>query len=68
MLKDHCLRANAGLFYADADEFAAALDLLVTDAALRRGMGESGRRYVDANYRWDVVLDRYRALIDAATG
>jgi glycosyltransferase involved in cell wall biosynthesis len=66
VLKDHCLRANAGLFYADADEFAAALDLLVTDDALRRGMGDSGRRYVDAQYRWDVVLDRYRALIEAA--
>ena len=68
VLKDHCLRANGGLFYGDADEFAAALDLLVTDDALRRGMGESGRRYVDAHYRWDAVLERYRALIEAAAG
>jgi len=68
VLKDHCLRANGGLFYGDADEFAAALDLLVTDDALRSGMGTSARRYVDANYRWDAVLDRYRALIEAAAG
>lgn len=68
VLTDHCLRANAGLFYGDADEFAAALDLLVTDDALRRGMGDSGRRYVDVHYRWDVVLERYRALIEAAAG
>jgi len=68
VLKDHCLRANAGLFYGDADEFAAALDLLVTDDALRCGMGDSGRRYVDAHYRWDAVLERYRALIEAAAG
>ena len=68
VLKDHCLRANAGLFYGDADEFAAALDLLVTDDALRRGMGRSGRRYVDVHYRWDAVLARYRALIEAAAG
>jgi glycosyltransferase involved in cell wall biosynthesis len=66
VLKDHCLRANAGLFYGDADEFAAALDLLVTDDALRRGMGDSGRRYVDVQYRWEAVLERYRALIEAA--
>ena len=66
VLKDHCLRANAGLFYGDADEFAAALDLLVTDDALRAGMGASGRRYVEAHYRWDAVLDRYRAIIEAA--
>jgi glycosyltransferase involved in cell wall biosynthesis len=68
VLKDHCLRANGGLFYGDADEFVAALDLLVTDDALRRGLGESARRYVEAHYRWDVVLDRYRALIEAAAG
>jgi glycosyltransferase involved in cell wall biosynthesis len=68
VLKDHCLRANAGLFYGDGDEFAAALDLLATDEALRRGMGESGRRYVDMHYRWDAVLERYRALIEAGAG
>jgi glycosyltransferase involved in cell wall biosynthesis len=68
VLKDHCLRANGGLFYGDADEFVAALDLLVTDDALRRGLGESARRYVEAHYRWDVVLERYRALIEAAAG
>ena len=66
VLKDHCLRANGGLFYADGDEFAAALDLLITDDGLRRGMGESGQRYVETQYRWDAVLDRYRALIEAA--
>ena len=29
VLKEHCLRSNAGLFYADGDEYAEALDLLV---------------------------------------
>jgi glycosyltransferase involved in cell wall biosynthesis len=66
VLKDHCLRANAGLFYETADEFAAALDLLVTDDALRAALGSAGRRYVEARYRWDAVLERYRALIEAA--
>ena len=66
VLKDHCLRANAGLFYETADEFAAALDLLVTDDALRSAMGAGGRRYVRERYRWEAVLDRYRALIEAA--
>jgi glycosyltransferase involved in cell wall biosynthesis len=68
VLKDHCLRANGGLFYGDRDEFVAALDLLMTDDGLRRGLGASGRRYVETQYRWDAVLDRYRALIEAAAG
>jgi len=68
VLKEHCLRSNAGLFYGDGDEFVEALQRLMDDSALRRALGDSGRRYVAASYRWDVVLDRYRALIEAAAG
>jgi glycosyltransferase involved in cell wall biosynthesis len=66
VLEEHCLRSNAGLFYADGEEYAEALDLLVRHRELRAALGANGRRYVDAEYRWDVVLDRWRALIAAA--
>jgi glycosyltransferase involved in cell wall biosynthesis len=66
VLADHCVRSNAGLFYADAEEFGEALELLVTDRGLRAELGENGRRYVEAGYRWDVVLARYRRLMAAA--
>lgn len=68
VLKEHCLRSNAALYYGDGDEFAEALGRLVVDEALRRALGEAGRRYVAAGYRWDIVLARYRSLIDAAAG
>src|SRR6266850_8139927 len=68
VLKEHCLRSNAGLFYGDGDEFAEALQRLVDDPGLRRALAEAGRRYVEASYRWPLVLDRYRALIEAAAG
>jgi glycosyltransferase involved in cell wall biosynthesis len=66
VLKEHCLRSNAGLFYADGDEFAEALQRLTDDPGLRGALGAAGRRYVEANYRWPVVLERYRALIESA--
>jgi len=66
VLKDHCLRSNAGLFYDDADEFGEALHLLVRGKALREALGANGRAYVRDHYRWDVVLDRWRALLDRA--
>jgi glycosyltransferase involved in cell wall biosynthesis len=66
VLQDHCRRANGGLYYGSPDEFVEALGLLLHDEALRRAMGENGRRYVRDNYRWDVVLARYRELIEAA--
>lgn len=68
VLKDHCLRSNAGLFYEDEEEFGEALDLLARDATLRRALGENGRAYVGHSYRWDTVLARYRSLIDAVSG
>jgi glycosyltransferase involved in cell wall biosynthesis len=68
VLKQHCLRSGASLFYQDGDEYAEALDLLARDASLRGALGDSGRHYVETEYRWDVVLDRWRALIRAAAG
>ena len=68
VLREHCLRSNAGLYYANADEYGEAMDLLVRDRRLRAALAANGRRYVDSEYRWSVVLDRWRSLIEAASG
>ncbi len=62
--RGHCLRSAGGLFFDDWYEFAEEMDLLAADEGLRRGLGEAGRRYVQANYRWDTVIAR---LLDAVT-
>jgi glycosyltransferase involved in cell wall biosynthesis len=67
VLREHCLRSNAGLFYEDGDEYAAAMDLLARDGRLRAAMGANGRRYVEREYRWSVVLDRWRFLLAAVS-
>jgi glycosyltransferase involved in cell wall biosynthesis len=56
-------RSGGGLPYGNYFEFEAALDRLLDDAGLRGGLGAAGRAYVEANYRWDVVLDRYEHLL-----
>ncbi len=65
VLVDHCRRSGAGLFYGDAPEFIEAVEQLVRSDELASTLGAAGRRYVDGEYRWDVVLERYRNLIDA---
>jgi len=60
---DHCRRANAGLYYANRDEFIEALRLLVHDARLRERLGENGRRYIRQHHRWDAVLGRFERLV-----
>jgi glycosyltransferase involved in cell wall biosynthesis len=60
---DHCRRANGGLFFATYEEFAACLDVLLADADLRARLGRQGRAYVVENYRWDVIVEKYRQLV-----
>ena len=62
VLVDHCHKSNAGLFYADRDEFTECLKLLVADQRLRTAMGRNGRHYVRQNYRWDVILGKYERM------
>jgi glycosyltransferase involved in cell wall biosynthesis len=65
VLVGQCRRSQGGLWYRDADEFRAALEVLLSDAAVRRGLGEQGRRFAAANYRWPRIIDAYFELISA---
>jgi glycosyltransferase involved in cell wall biosynthesis len=58
VLEGQCVRSGGGLFYRGYSEFAEALRLLLADESLRRRLGEAGRRYVGAEYDWDVVERR----------
>jgi glycosyltransferase involved in cell wall biosynthesis len=62
VLADHCRQSNAGLYYADRDEFFECLRLLISDENLRLAMGRNGREYVRRNYRWDIVLQKYERV------
>ena len=62
VLVEHCVRSNAGLYYADGDEFVECLKLLVTDAPLRQAMGINGVEYVRRTFQWNVVLEKYERI------
>ena len=63
VVTDHCQRSNAGLYYADQDEFVECLKLLIGNPDVRDALGRNGQAYVHANYGWDVILDKYDRLI-----
>lgn len=66
--REQCQKANAGLYFADYDEFAAALDYLQANPDTARILGQQGRRYVLANFHWDIVVARYQALLARIAG
>jgi glycosyltransferase involved in cell wall biosynthesis len=68
VLVEHCRNSNAGLYYADRDEFSECLRLLVADHGLRASLGRHGRDYVRKNYRWDVILAKYERMFTRLKG
>jgi len=62
-------RSGGGLWYSDADEYAAMLELLARDEALAWALGSQGRRYVRAQYSWERVRTAWlTALEEVASG
>jgi glycosyltransferase involved in cell wall biosynthesis len=55
--------SGGGLAFRDFGEFAAALDLLLGDAELRRAMGARGRAYVLETCRWEDVAMKTIAAV-----
>ena len=66
VLVGQCRRSQGGLWYRDADEFAAALDYLRRDPATAVALGRQGREFVRVNYRWERILDAYETLVNLA--
>ena len=64
VLKGHCLRSNAGLYYTDYNEFVECINLLVSNSELRKKLGNNGKTYVEANYNWNCVEGKYLALFE----
>ena len=63
VLKGHCLRSNAGLWYENYEDFKECLDLLLSNGELREKLGENSKKYVKANYSWEKVEGKYLRLL-----
>lgn len=66
VLAGQARRSGGALCYTSFAELEAALEVLEDRPDALEGLGENGRRYVEANYAWDAVLERYEALLHAA--
>jgi colanic acid biosynthesis glycosyl transferase WcaI len=53
---------------AEPQLFAAALARLSDEPALRRAMGDAGRRYVQRHFDKEAVLDSWIAVLSQALG
>lgn len=65
VLKGHCLRSNAGLFYTSFAEFERMVDFYMTHEEERVAMGQAGPGYVDTYYRWSTIMDKLERMLNA---
>lgn len=67
-LKQHCQTGNGGLTFSDSREFGKILDLLLSDPRLRKALGENGQHYVENNYSWSRILEKYERMFHTLCG
>jgi len=63
----HARRSGAALAYRGFGEFEAATETLLDHPDLRSALGRNGRAYIEREYRWPTVLDRYEELLRRTT-
>jgi glycosyltransferase involved in cell wall biosynthesis len=59
VLQGQCLRSNAGLFYANYQEFAATMRAIDTTSSLQAALGRNGRGFFERHYAWPVIEKKY---------
>jgi glycosyltransferase involved in cell wall biosynthesis len=65
VLRGQVTRADGGLYYGNAVEFAAGLDYLLDHPDAARQIGRQGLAYVDREYRWPVVIAKIEDVLRA---
>jgi glycosyltransferase involved in cell wall biosynthesis len=68
VLRGQAQRSGGAIPYESFAELEAGIDLLAPDRHLGDAIGRAGRRYVEARYGWDVVLDAYEEELVATLG
>jgi len=58
VLKQHAILSNGGLYYENKWEFIETLHYLIRNSKIAEKMGENGRKYVDVNYKWNIIIKK----------
>lgn len=65
VLVGHCKRSNAALYYNGYYEFEGCVDYFLSHEEECGKLGENGEAYVDNNFSWPSIVDRFDKLLNA---
>lgn len=62
---EHVRRSGGGLRFGGYGQFEVAVDRLTGDPVLAARLAAAGGAYAEANFTWPLLIDRYRAFLEA---
>jgi len=64
VLRGHCIKSNAGLYYKGYFEFEGVLNYLINHDKEYAIMCNNAKRYIEHNYKWEIVMDKFDKAIE----
>ncbi len=64
VLKGHCVKSNAGLYYRNYFEFEACLNYMLEHPKEYGIMKKNAVRYVRENFQWNDIMDKFDKMIE----
>lgn len=64
VLKTHCIKSNAGLYYQNYNEFREVLEFIIDNNELYNSISKNGLNYIKKNYNWNTIINKFKNTID----
>lgn len=68
VLREHCVKSNAAFYYNNYFEFEGEINYIVSNQEKMSVLIENGMKYVDKNYNWDTIVQKFNKLVDGVFG
>ncbi|MDD2615440.1 MAG: glycosyltransferase family 4 protein [Methanosarcina sp.] len=64
--KNHCIKGNSGLYFDNFEEFEGCINFYLDNPQLRNKMAINGKKYVDENFNWNRIVEKYVRFLEEA--
>lgn len=64
VLRGHVIKSNGAFYYDNYYEFEGQLNYLYSNEDVVEKMKDNGIKYVEENYRWDIITKKFLKLIE----
>ena len=66
VLRGQAMRSGGAIPYQGFAEFEASVNYLLENPTVADQMGQSGYQYIESNYDWNIVLERFEETLSLA--